>query len=64
MRSDLESDVIRAAQAWVARCHREPGDLDHPNIWADEADLALIAAVDALTVGYCDFCRGPCREFD
>jgi hypothetical protein len=35
--------VIEAAVEWVERIH------GHPNLWADEADHALIAAVKALT---------------
>lgn len=35
--------VIEAAVEWVERIS------SHPNMWADQQDLALIAAVKALT---------------
>jgi hypothetical protein len=37
--------VVQAAIAWRDRIH------DDPNLWADETDFALIAAVDALRAG-------------
>jgi len=44
--------VVEAAKAWAARCHREPSHPDHPNVWGDEADFALLAAVDELEVSH------------
>jgi hypothetical protein len=38
-----ERDVVEAAKAWRARI------VDPPNLWADDEDHALIAAVDALS---------------
>jgi hypothetical protein len=37
--------VVEAARAWVKRI------VDPPNLWADEQDFALIAAVDAFGAG-------------
>lgn len=41
--STAESAVIEAAVTWVERIH------DHPNLWGDSDDFALITAVKALT---------------